>query len=130
MKITIFLNSHDLDEVQRICTKIAIIQRGSIKVCDKLENLRGKSTSTAVQVTLSDSSNAGKACELLSTLSYVSKLSQSDAAVVATLAEGNKPSGSLAFLVEKGIKVEEIRTITQSLEDIYLEITHQEEGHE
>jgi len=36
----------------------------------------------------------------------------------------------LAFLVEKGIKVEEIRTITQSLEDIYLEITHQEEGHE
>ena len=28
-RMTIFLNSHDLDEVQRICSKIAILQRGA-----------------------------------------------------------------------------------------------------
>lgn len=126
-KITIFLNSHDLDEVQRICGKIAIIQKGSIKVCDTLENLRGRSAGTTVQITLSDSDNAVRAHELLSTLSYVSNPGQRDAAVTATLTEGSKPSGLLAFLMEKGIKVEEIRTVKQSLEDIYLEITHQEE---
>lgn len=30
-KRTVFLNSHDLDEVQRVCTKIAILQDGEIK---------------------------------------------------------------------------------------------------
>jgi ABC-2 type transport system ATP-binding protein len=39
-KKTIFLSSHNLDEVQRICNRIAIIDRGEIKLYGKLEDLR------------------------------------------------------------------------------------------
>jgi len=42
MGVTIFLNSHDLDEVQRICSKIAILQSGEIKAHDTVKNLRDK----------------------------------------------------------------------------------------
>jgi ABC-2 type transport system ATP-binding protein len=45
---TIFLNSHDLDEVQRVCSKIAILRRGEIKAYDTIENLRIKFGSPAV----------------------------------------------------------------------------------
>src|SRR5665648_142028 len=37
---TIFLSSHNLDEVQRTCNRIALIDRGEIKLYGELESLR------------------------------------------------------------------------------------------
>ena len=37
---TIFLSSHNLDEVQRICNRIALIDKGEIKLYGELEKLR------------------------------------------------------------------------------------------
>ncbi|MDD5038632.1 MAG: ABC transporter ATP-binding protein [Dehalococcoidales bacterium] len=127
--MTIFLNSHDLDEVQRICSKVAIIQRGSIRVCDTLENLTNKSEATTVQITLSDNNHANKARGLIDTLDYAASLEQKEpATIMATLSKESKPSDLLTSLISSGIKVEEIKSVTQSLEDIYLEITRQEEN--
>ncbi|HPJ73378.1 MAG TPA: ABC transporter ATP-binding protein, partial [Methanoregulaceae archaeon] len=37
--MTVFLNSHNLDEVQRICTRVAILHRGRIRALDSVRNL-------------------------------------------------------------------------------------------
>lgn len=37
---TVFLSSHDLDEVQRVVHQLAIIKNGSLMVCDTVEGLR------------------------------------------------------------------------------------------
>jgi ABC-2 type transport system ATP-binding protein len=37
---TVFLSSHNLDEVQRICNRIALIDRGELKLYGELESLR------------------------------------------------------------------------------------------
>ncbi len=130
-KITIFLNSHDLDEVQRICSGVAIIQRGSIRVCDTLESLKNKPDATTVQITLSDSNYANMTREFLNTVDLASYQGQTEpATITATLLNSSKPSELLTLIVSRGIKVEEIKTITQSLEDIYLEITRQEGNNE
>ena len=129
-RITIFLNSHDLDEVQRICSKIAILQRGEIKAYDTVENLRSQFTTPVVEITFSDSREVEKALNLMSSLDYVSDCKQYDGGIVVTLAESERSSTLLSFLMEKGIKVEEIKRVTKSLEDVYLEIVHQEERSE
>ncbi len=49
-KRTVFLNSHDLDEVQRICTRIAILQKGKLKAYDTVENLRRKFSKPVVEI--------------------------------------------------------------------------------
>ena len=129
-RITIFLNSHDLDEVQRICSKIAILQRGEIKAYDTIDNLRGKFTKPVVEITLSDNREVEKALNLLSSLDYVSDCKQYNLGIAITLVESKRSSTLLSFLMEKGIKVEEIKRVTKSLEDVYLEIVHQEERNE
>jgi len=129
-RITIFLNSHDLDEVQRICSKIAILQRGEIKAYDTVENLRSQFTKPVVEITLSDNREVEKALNLLSSLDYVSDCKQYNLGIAITLAESERSSTLLSFLMEKGIKVEEIKRVTKSLEDVYLEIVHQEERNE
>jgi ABC-2 type transport system ATP-binding protein len=36
---TIFMNTHLLSEVTKICTDIGIISRGKLLICDSLENI-------------------------------------------------------------------------------------------
>jgi len=129
-RITIFLNSHDLDEVQRICSKIAILQRGEIKAYDTVENLRSQFTKPVVEIAFSDSREVEKALNLLSSLDYVSDCKQHNDEIAVTLAESERSSTLLSFLMEKGIKVDEIKRVTKSLEDVYFEIVHQEERNE
>jgi len=126
-KITIFLNSHDLDEVQRICTNIAIIQRGRIRVSDTLENLRNTTTQQSIQIALNDGENAKLAASLLASLEYVSGVNIRDTSIIATVDKGIKPSDIITYLVQHSIEVEEVKKMSRSLEDIYLEVVHQEE---
>ena len=125
--MTIFLNSHDLDEVQRVCSRIAILQRGEIKAYDTIDNLRSKFTKPVVEIAFSDSREVERALNLMSSLDYVSDCSQYNGGIAVTLAESKRSSTLLSFLMRKGIKVEEIKRVAKSLEDVYLEIVHQEE---
>ena len=129
-RMTVFLNSHDLDEVQRICSKIAILQRGEIKAYDTVDNLRGRYTKPTVEIALSDGREVEKALNLLSSLNYISECKQHNDGITVTLTESEMSSTLLSFLVEQGLKVEEIKRVTKSLEDIYLEIVRQEESNE
>jgi ABC-2 type transport system ATP-binding protein len=37
---TIFISSHDLNDIERICDSIAIINKGEVKYCDYIENIK------------------------------------------------------------------------------------------
>ncbi len=127
-KMTIFLNSHDLDEVQRICSKAAIIQDGQIRAFDTIENLRGRTEETSVRIVLTDSSHAEKARGFLERLDFASFRGRENAVTLtAGLNGGKKSSDLLSYLVGQGVSVEEITVTRQSLEDIYIGIMHQEE---
>jgi len=129
-RITVFLNSHDLDEVQRICSKIAILQRGEIRAYDTVDNLRGRHTKPVIEVTLSDNRDVEQALGLVSALDYVSDCNRHNDGMTVTLDESVRSATLLSFLMEKGIKVEEIKRVSKSLEDVYLEIVRQEEDNE
>ena len=121
MGVTIFLNSHDLDEVQRICSKIAILQSGEIKAHDTVKNLRDKMGKPRVEITLSDSKDAEKALNILNSLDFVSDCERDDSRITAVIRD-EKSSTILSVLMKNGIVVEEIKRVTKSLEDVYLDI--------
>jgi len=124
-KRTIFLNSHDLDEVQKICSKIAILNKGTIQAYDKVENLRNKFNNPVFEITLNDVANAKNAFDLLQSLDYVSDCKPDGSRITATLNEENY-SNILNELVSNGIKVEEAKKLAKSLEDIYLDVVKEE----
>jgi len=124
---TIFLNSHDLDEVQRVCSRIAILQRGEIRAYDTVENLRRKFSKPAVEIALTDDREAEKALALLNSLDYVSECEQ-DGLRITAITKGEKTSTVLSALMKEGIVVEEVRKVTKSLEDIYLDVVRRSEG--
>jgi len=124
---TIFLNSHDLDEVQRVCSKIAILQKGEIKAYDTVENLRVKFSKPAVEIALADGEEAEKALGLLSSLDYVSECER-DGLRITAIIKDEETSTVLSTLMKDGIRVEEVKKVAKSLEDVYLNIVRQSEG--
>jgi ABC-2 type transport system ATP-binding protein len=123
---TIFLNSHDLDEVQRVCSKIAILQRGEIKGYDTIENLMRKFSKPSVEIVLTDEKEAEKALDLLDSLDFVSECER-DGLRITAITKGEKTSTVLGMLMKDGIGVEEVKRAMKSLEDIYLNIVWQSE---
>jgi ABC-2 type transport system ATP-binding protein len=123
---TIFLNSHDLDEVQRICNRIAILHKGRIMVCDAVESLRKRFSKPMVSILMSDEENGRRVLEVLNSLDFVSGCEIKDKTITLILKEEKQPN-LLKILTENGIEVEEIKKVRKSLEDIYLEIMQKEE---
>ncbi|MBN1368664.1 MAG: ABC transporter ATP-binding protein [Dehalococcoidaceae bacterium] len=122
----IFLNSHDLDEVERICSRVVILQRGKVVACDSLVNLRRQSSEPAVEITLAAGQPPQKAVDVLSTLDRVNRIVPDGNRVTVTFEKHAAPD-PLPALIGAGIKVEEVKKLRRSLEDVYLEIIHREE---
>ncbi len=125
-KILIFLNSHDLDEVERICDRIAILQRGKIIACDSIKHLRSSSSEPAVEITLDEGEELEKAIGAIRTVKSVEKALPVDGKIRLVFNQEKTPD-LLPALVQAGVRVNEIRRTSRYLEEIYLEIINREE---
>jgi ABC-2 type transport system ATP-binding protein len=123
---TVFLNSHDLDEVQRICSKIAILQSGEVKAYDTIDSLRRKFSTRTVEIVLVDNKEAEKAQDLLTSIDYVSTCERDGARIVAIISNGES-STLLNALMNGNVQVEEVKNVTKSVEEIYLNIMNNSE---
>lgn len=120
---TVFLNSHDLDEVQRVCSKIAILQCGEIQAYDTLDHLRQMFSTRTVEIILVDENEAETAHDLVTATGYVSMCERVGASIVAIIDEGTS-STLLHALMHRGLQVEEVKNVTKSMEEIYLTIVN------
>ena len=74
--MTIFLNSHNLDEVSRVCSKVAILHHGTIRAYDSIERLRAGPSGTGLEITLSDPAQGDRAVAMINTAAWRDLTSQ------------------------------------------------------
>ena len=119
-EMTVFLNSHHLDEVQRICSTVAILAGGSIRAFDSVANLTTASGRPAVTVVLADPGDRPRACETVGRLPFVAGCDMSGDALLCTLSDPGATPDLIAALVGAHFRLEEVRRSSRSLEEIYL----------
>ncbi len=124
---TVFLNSHNLDEVQRICTTVAILQQGSIRAYDSVEHLRASERTPVYEITLANPATAGQACAVVRGVDGVLSCS-ADGSVVTISLEGSAAPLMLRRLALADVDIIEARRVTRSLEDVYLDVVHRSGG--
>jgi ABC-2 type transport system ATP-binding protein len=121
---TIFLSSHNLDEVQRICNRIALIDKGEIKLYGELEKLRKEMgrrevvIETGVTTTEQAEVLDGVLAELQA-LPYVKSCRREARKLHLNLDGRADVSEVVAMLSGKNIGVEEVRKGEVTLEEIY-----------
>ncbi len=125
---TIFLTTHQIEEANQLCDRVAIINHGRIAAIDTPERLKAAFRRVqSVEVALEPDGQAhGPALEALPGVTTVIKMG--DKWRLYT----EDPSALLPRVVryaeEHGLRVVSLNTLGPSLEDVFLEITGQQVG--
>src|SRR5215212_6716833 len=113
---TVLLSSHLLGEVEQVCDRVGVIQRGQLVIEGTVGELRG-SGDILVRVEPLE-----RAREIASGLDGV-KGAQIRDGMLALDADPNRAAEVNVGLVSAGLRVNELRPVERSLEDVFLELT-------
>lgn len=115
---TVFLSSHNLDEVQRSCNRIAIIDKGQIKAYGQTDHLR-RSMGRGV-ITIETGTEPDRA--LLDEIQQYTKLGfleHKQAALMFAPPKGVLVSDIINWLTARGIRIEGALRSEATLEEMY-----------
>ncbi len=116
---TVLLSSHLLGEVEQICDRVGVIQRGELVAQGTVSELRGR------EGLLVRAEPVKYAHEIAKRLAGVEEVKETDGMLRLTTDPGRAAEIN-AKLVSAGLRVSEIRPSEQSLEDVFLELTGEE----
>lgn len=117
---TIILASHLLDEVEKVCTHVAVLQAGKLKANGPV----GDILSAHDQLIIS-AENQAPVLQLLERLPYIVQFAQEKDYITLTLTEGYSSTDLNRDMFAQGIVLSQLLVRKKSLEAQFLEITQQ-----
>ena len=119
---TIFLSSHNLDEMQRLCNRIVLIHGGETKLYGDLEQLaRGSGRGGVVSRDLRSHPGRGAGAVAAGDRGG-RRIPGGRGGDALGRAPGFEVPAVVAFLVQHGVRIEQVTKQQDSLEDLYLRI--------
>lgn len=120
---TIFLTTHNLDEADRLCDRVAVFN-SQLRVVDTTTGLRQQLYGRQVVFHLADT--AVSHLPVLQGLPYINKLEATDNKLIVALddPETHNPE-MIRKLVEAGVPIQFVGELRHSLEDIYLQLVNE-----
>lgn len=114
---TIILASHLLDEVEKVCSHVVVLNQGKMLYAGSVDQMNSSFGSIEVSAQNMDSLEY-----TLKTFSFVSKVSKENNKLYAVLAEEKDPADINKMLYEKGIIVNHLVKRKESLEQQFFQL--------
>jgi len=120
---TVFLTTHHMEEAERLCDRVAIMDHGKIVALDTPEELtRSLGVENRVVFTTDD----GLELKLLQDLPVVTRVERAGERVVVYGQADGLVGGVVNALEDAGVRFGDLRTEQPSLEDVFLALTGRE----
>ena len=123
---TIFLSTHNMDEVQKICNKIAILNKGRIQVTGVLSEIEKQYGQDTITVTVSVDLNAEQRKQLKQ-IPEIGFENQNGNRLIFSPAAGVKTGQIIQALSGLSIDAEEVASHQMNLEDMYASVIKESE---
>jgi ABC-2 type transport system ATP-binding protein len=128
---TIILSTHILPEVEAVCRKVIIINRGKLVATDSVERLKARGVGNTIQVQVNTDGNGDAAAvqrklEQVPGVSKVVEKALSEERMIFEvdgLPDHNPRPDVARAIVHAGWNLLELKSTTLSLEDVYLQLT-------
>jgi ABC-2 type transport system ATP-binding protein len=117
---TVFLTTHLMEEAERLCDRVAIIEHGRIIDIDKPENLVKRHCPERTVVLATDNAIAEKCFRAIPGVETVIR---EDSRFTIRGRGDDLVTEVIHCLSENGIRVADFRTIVPNLEDVFLKLT-------
>ncbi len=126
--ITILMSSHLLNEVQEVCDRVAIIDRGTLLTYDSVQNLSASKGTTVIVTTLDPISPAE--FKAIKTLKGVQSLKRTETLTLVIQFSGGplEQFKILRGVLNTGVKVTSFTQQRAAIEDIYLSLVPEGEA--
>jgi ABC-type multidrug transport system ATPase subunit len=118
---TVLLSSHLLDEVEQVCTRVGVINKGRMVAEGNLDEIRGGSRIVI------RAEPAAKALTVLVELLGDRVAVSPDGAFILRV-ESDRTAEITRRLVSAGVGVTELRSVERSLEEVFMELTGRQSG--
>lgn len=125
---TILLSSHNLDEVQRICDRIALIHQGQIRLYGELAKLQREMGHGGVEIETAEPIPSPVIAELQK-MPEINVREQRDRILILSAGSNVDVGSTVALLSSRGIRVEQFKKQEASLEEMYTTIVKEAEQH-
>lgn len=121
--VTVLYTSHYMEEVEYLCSRIAIMDHGAIIAEGTLEELRSTVGDTdSVELTLSDA--PGSLAEEIAGLPGVLQAKKVDSTITTLVKDGHERVAAILETVYRaGVKVRSIQIVEPNLESVFLKLT-------
>ncbi|MBI4459707.1 MAG: ATP-binding cassette domain-containing protein [Acidobacteria bacterium] len=127
--LTVFLTTHYMEEADRLCDRVAIIDQGELKALDTPQNLKSKLGGDVITVGLADPAEGAyqRAEEIFAALEWVSRTERHPKGIVLISGNGDATVPRLVQAAQQGgLEIASITLKNPSLDDVFLTYT----GHE
>ena len=128
--VTIFLTTQMMEEADRLCQRIAIIDRGQIVADGSPASLKAEVGGDVVHIALdpagteADGDLANKAGELVKRFDYVQSVNSAETGISITVKDGNAAVPDLVLLLHENlIPVVSLSVASPTLDDVFLKQT-------
>jgi len=119
--ITVILTTHYMDEADKVCDKIAIIDHGRIMAVDTPDDLKDALGGDVISI---ECDRDGHCAEELSKLDWVKSAVNHDGHIDVRVEKGEQKIPRILQLMEaEGVKVESVSLRKPSLDDVFLHYT-------
>jgi ABC-2 type transport system ATP-binding protein len=119
---TVLISSHLLNEVELMCTRVGVIQKGKLVAEGTIDELRG-----AAQLTVRVDP-VERARAILETELGAGNVTAHEDGTLSLKVDLARTADINRTLVQAGLAVTELRAVTQSLEEVFMELTGTEGG--
>jgi ABC-2 type transport system ATP-binding protein len=117
-KVTVIITTHYMDEADRLCDRVAIIDHGKVVALDKPSTLKSKLGGEIINLRV-----RAPRIESLKDLDYVSSINQSGSTLRLTVKEAGKHLQEILSMVGE---VDSVEVRTPTLNDVFLHYTGRE----
>jgi len=123
---TIIISSHILSELENLCNRVAIIEKGQLKYTGPVQGVPHLMTASRV-IWVRVSSDPARAIELLKARAEISGVEEVDGRLKVTMIDHEADHSVVAeTLVQGGAKLIELREAEVGLEEVFLKMTQGE----
>ena len=117
---TVFLTTHNLNEAEKLCDLVAVINKGELVTIGHPDELRANTSKSRVRI-IGNGFNE-KILSLLRSRTEITDVQLLDGQLHIDLQENMKISPLISMMISAGVEIEEVRKEKASLEEAFLKL--------
>ena len=126
-KMTIFLSTHYMEEADKLCDRIGIIDHGKIQAIDKPQDMKNALGNEVIVFSINDTSVSDSIIKTLKETEFVQEVTIKDNKITVFSSKGAEVATMLFNLSSTlGIQIKSISITPPSLDDVFLSYTGRE----